>query len=193
MTRPTDQTEPLLLDVHAVARLLGVSVRTIHRLKATGEMPAPGRLGGRVLWRRDELDAWVKADRPNRETWARIRATPILTYPMNTAGPLERNRPQGVPTTSSLYNNLPSFNAAEAEARRDATHPPTPAAPAPAAEKTWEDLEKAIRLVGAVSESAGLPDGLRGELIKALAALVWTAQSVRCPGCRCWQKKGGEQ
>ena len=94
---------------------------------------------------------------------------------------------------SNLYNNLPSFNAAEAEARRDTTHPPTPAAPAPATEKTWEDLEKAIRLVGSASETADIPADLRGELINALAALVWTAQSVRCPGCRCWRKKGGER
>jgi excisionase family DNA binding protein len=66
MTRPPDLIEPLLLDVRTVARLLNVSVRTIHRLKATGEMPAPVRLGGRVLWRRAELLAWLEVGCPSR-------------------------------------------------------------------------------------------------------------------------------
>jgi prophage regulatory protein len=70
----SDLTEPLLLDVRTVARLLNVSVRTIHRLNATGEIPAPVRLGGRVLWHRDELRAWLEAGCPAREAWACVRA-----------------------------------------------------------------------------------------------------------------------
>jgi hypothetical protein len=59
-------------------------------------------------------------------------------------------------------------------------------------QRIWENLEKAIRLVGAASESADIPADLRGELIKALAALVRAAQQLRCPGCGCWlAKKGG--
>jgi len=69
MNRPSDLTEPLLLDVRAVARLLSVSVRTIHRLNAAGELPAPIRLGGRVLWRHAELVAWLEAGCPSRQTW----------------------------------------------------------------------------------------------------------------------------
>jgi hypothetical protein len=60
-------------------------------------------------------------------------------------------------------------------------------------QKTWEALERAIRLVGAASESADIPANLRGELINALTALVWAAQDIRCPACGCWRKKGGEQ
>jgi len=60
-------------------------------------------------------------------------------------------------------------------------------------QKIWGNLEKAIRLVGAASESADIPANLRGELIKALAVLVWVSQSIRRPACGCWRKKGGEQ
>ena len=53
-------------------------------------------------------------------------------------------------------------------------------------QKAWEALEKAIRLVGAASETADMPDALRGELMTALAALVWVSQSIRCPTCGRW-------
>ena len=56
--------------------------------------------------------------------------------------------------------------------------------------KTWQALEEAIRLVGAASESADIPANLRGELINALAALVWVSQSIRCPACGCWLEEG---
>jgi len=62
-------------------------------------------------------------------------------------------------------------------------------------QKAWEDLAKAIRLVGAASETADMPDALRGKLIDALAALVWVSQSIRCPTCGSWleKEKGGNQ
>ncbi len=50
-----------LLDVRAVARLLGCSTRHVHRLADTGRMPAPVRLGALVRWRREDLDAWLAA------------------------------------------------------------------------------------------------------------------------------------
>ena len=57
-------------------------------------------------------------------------------------------------------------------------------------QKTWEALKRAIRDVGAASESADIPANLRGELLKSLAALVWVAQSIRCPACGCWLEEG---
>ena len=85
---------------------------------------------------------------------------------------------------------FPIDNPVNGESRRDAA--PTPADLAPATEKTWQSLEKAIRLVGTASESAGIPANLRGELIDALAALVWVSQSIRCPACGSRQKGGNQ-
>src|SRR5262249_46327756 len=50
---------PSLLDVRAVAALLGCSPRHVYRLADAGRMPAPVRLGALVRWRRQDLDAWL--------------------------------------------------------------------------------------------------------------------------------------
>ena len=42
---------PQLLDVQAVAELLGCSTRHIYRLSDSGRMPAPVKLGSLVRWR----------------------------------------------------------------------------------------------------------------------------------------------
>lgn len=48
--------EVTLLTVRQVAELLGVHVRSIWRLSQTGDIPAPIRLGERVVrWRLSEL------------------------------------------------------------------------------------------------------------------------------------------
>ena len=48
-----------LLDVRAVAALLGCSPRHVYRLSDAGKMPAPMRLGALVRWSRTSLDAWL--------------------------------------------------------------------------------------------------------------------------------------
>jgi predicted DNA-binding transcriptional regulator AlpA len=52
----TEQFErPLLLSDYAAAEWLGISRATLWRRVQVGELPRPIRLGGRTLWRRDEL------------------------------------------------------------------------------------------------------------------------------------------
>ena len=41
-------TDLKLLDVREVAQVLGIAVRTVWRLSATGELPQPVRIGARV-------------------------------------------------------------------------------------------------------------------------------------------------
>ena len=54
-----------ILSVTEVATYLRVTVRTIHRLKATGELPF-ARIGGRVLFRRQDLEAFVNMRMENK-------------------------------------------------------------------------------------------------------------------------------
>jgi excisionase family DNA binding protein len=56
-----------LLDVRAVAHLLGCSVRHVYRMADSGQMPRPVKLGALVRWRRSDLDAWLAAGcKPSR-------------------------------------------------------------------------------------------------------------------------------
>lgn len=60
MTRPPRPAPPpALLGAEHAAAYLSISASTLRSLVAQGEAPAPVRIGARVLWRRDDLDAWV--------------------------------------------------------------------------------------------------------------------------------------
>ena len=65
--------DPLLVDARRLAVLLSAGVRTLRTWDAAGRLPAPLRIGGRVVWRLDEVRAWLDAGAPDRETWAAMR------------------------------------------------------------------------------------------------------------------------
>jgi excisionase family DNA binding protein len=62
-----------LMDVKAVADLLGCSPRHVARLADTGKLPASIKLGALTRWRRVDLDRWI-ADgcKPVRSTAGRV-------------------------------------------------------------------------------------------------------------------------
>lgn len=53
--------------------ILGVSVRQVWRLNATGRLPRPLRLGGSVKWLRKEIEAFIEAGAPDRESWEAMK------------------------------------------------------------------------------------------------------------------------
>lgn len=61
-----DQPAVLLSDFSASA-LMGVSRATLWRRVASGEFPRPIKLGGRTLWRRDELLAVIERATAERD------------------------------------------------------------------------------------------------------------------------------
>lgn len=65
---------PLVVDARRLAKLLCCGLRTVRTLDAAGKLPAPLRIGGRVVWRLKEIRDWLAAGAPDRETWAAIRA-----------------------------------------------------------------------------------------------------------------------
>lgn len=65
---------PLVVDARRLARLLCCGVRTIRTWDAAGKLPVPLRISGRVVWRAQEIRAWLDAGAPDRETWAAICA-----------------------------------------------------------------------------------------------------------------------
>jgi predicted DNA-binding transcriptional regulator AlpA len=72
--RKSIEVEPLQVPAPVAARLAGVSTATWYRLHAAGRTPAPTRLGGRVLWRRDDLELWVRLGCPDRKRFEALRA-----------------------------------------------------------------------------------------------------------------------
>ena len=49
------------------ARLCGVSRRTWFRLAASARTPASIRLGASPVWRREDLELWIRWDCPSRK------------------------------------------------------------------------------------------------------------------------------
>ena len=70
---PAPALEPLLVSANELARLLGLSLRSIRAMDRAGRLPKPLRLGRRVVWRYGELRDWIGCGAPDRQTWARLR------------------------------------------------------------------------------------------------------------------------
>ena len=67
---PADMAQsPLVVDARRLAVLLCAGIRTVRTWDAAGKLPAPIRIGGRVVWRVDEIRAWLAAGAPNRDVW----------------------------------------------------------------------------------------------------------------------------
>ncbi|NOY42980.1 MAG: helix-turn-helix domain-containing protein [Planctomycetes bacterium] len=58
-TQLSADAPPALLDVRAVAAMLGCSQRHVYRLADAGRLPVPVKLGALIRWRRDELNDWL--------------------------------------------------------------------------------------------------------------------------------------
>ena len=64
----------LLLDSIAVAKMLNIGVRTLWAFTASGVVPAPIRLGGRMIrFSAIEIREWVKAGCPPRQVWEKTK------------------------------------------------------------------------------------------------------------------------
>jgi predicted DNA-binding transcriptional regulator AlpA len=64
---------PFVVDATRLARLLCASVRSVRAWDSAGKLPAPIRIGGRVVWRLNEIRAWLAAGAPDRDSWAAMR------------------------------------------------------------------------------------------------------------------------
>lgn len=60
---------PQLIEATEVAKMLGISPRTIWRLKDAGKVPNPISIGSMVRWRRGEITDWIAAGCPPKAKW----------------------------------------------------------------------------------------------------------------------------
>ena len=54
---------PLVMNAEQAARRLGLSVSTLAKMRLYGTGPAYSKLGRRVVYRLEDLEAWVAANR----------------------------------------------------------------------------------------------------------------------------------
>ncbi len=66
---------PLVADARRLAEMLSAGVRTVRTWHAARKLPAPVRIGGRVVWRIDEIQAWLAAGAPSRDEWEARRSS----------------------------------------------------------------------------------------------------------------------
>jgi predicted DNA-binding transcriptional regulator AlpA len=65
-----------LLRAERACRLCDVSIATWWRWDAAGKIPAGIKISpGTKRWRRDELEAWIRAKCPDRRTWQAMNKT----------------------------------------------------------------------------------------------------------------------
>lgn len=86
----TDQTAetPLLLDVAAVARLLGVSVRHVWRMADAGQFPRPVAVGAKLKrWSRAVVLAWIESQTAATSRRQVRRGAPATARPANSDTP----------------------------------------------------------------------------------------------------------
>ena len=54
-----------MLDVQAVAEMLGCMPRHVYRLSDSGKMPSPVKLGALIRWNRAAVEEWIDAGCPS--------------------------------------------------------------------------------------------------------------------------------
>ncbi len=66
----------LVVDARRLSVMLCAGIRTVRTWDAAGKLPKAVRIGGRVVWRVDEIRAWLAAGAPDRKTWEAMKAVP---------------------------------------------------------------------------------------------------------------------
>ena len=70
----TENSDDTLLNVKALATMLGVHPVTLRRIDYSGKLPKPLRLAAHCIrWRTGEIRAWMDAGCPGRERWEMIQ------------------------------------------------------------------------------------------------------------------------
>ena len=76
MTDPATPELPLLLDVRAVAKLVGVCTRTVQNLSKTGKFPKPIMVGRKQRWSSRAIVEWIDRGGDDAVPNPRSHATP---------------------------------------------------------------------------------------------------------------------
>lgn len=62
-----------MINERQVAKILGISPRTVWQMRVDERMPKPVRFNTLVRWPEDEIYAWIKVGCPSGSEWAQMR------------------------------------------------------------------------------------------------------------------------
>jgi predicted DNA-binding transcriptional regulator AlpA len=65
--------ENYLIDVKKLSKFLSIPQATIYEHNVMGKIPAPLKIGKKLLWRIDEIKEWLNAGAPGRQKWESIK------------------------------------------------------------------------------------------------------------------------
>jgi excisionase family DNA binding protein len=71
----TTESDGWLIQIDELAAKLGVSVRHVQSLNASGRLPRPVKLGRSTRWRAEEIQRWLQAGCPARDRWESKQGT----------------------------------------------------------------------------------------------------------------------
>jgi len=63
------EQESLVYRPEELAKVLGISKVSVHRMNSSGQLPKPVRFGRCVAWQRTAIGAWLEAGCPDRTRW----------------------------------------------------------------------------------------------------------------------------
>ena len=61
-------TAPMMMTADEIATCLGISSRTVWRLKAKGDLPKSVKIGRAVRWRKSDILAWIEQGCPSSDS-----------------------------------------------------------------------------------------------------------------------------
>ena len=73
MSNQEQEQKCQLFNAKTLGQRLSLSQRQIFRLNSCGKIPAPVKIGGSVRWIENEINLWIQAGAPDRESWNLMR------------------------------------------------------------------------------------------------------------------------
>lgn len=71
---PSGSPPLLAVDAKTLGAMLGLSLRTVRTLDASGKLPRPVKIGARsIRWPVCEIEDWLAAGAPDRRVWESLR------------------------------------------------------------------------------------------------------------------------
>lgn len=74
ISKTNEGIEPALLTIEQTCQVLNISRAEFYRLNSTGKFaPLSVGLCRKVLYRRDEIESWIRAGLPHRKIWQTMK------------------------------------------------------------------------------------------------------------------------